>query len=139
MSLREIQELETKKQEARKAAERERLTRLAAATPSTSGSEDVQTLSWGLPTSQAGARPIKELSLPIPQIATPTTASTPVTPVWTTPVKTPVAKKTMKEIQEEEEKRKKSAKDKETVASAARRTHVDTPAKVRTIGHHSMS
>ena len=52
--------------------------------------------------------------------------------VWTNAAKAPVAKKTMKEIQEEEEKRKKlAAKEKESMAAAARRAYAESTSKVR--------
>lgn len=132
LGLREIQEMETKKLEARKAAEREReRAARAAAAAAVPSSEDVQTtLSWGLPTSQVGARAASAAK----ETAQPQAASSPVTPatpVWTTAAKAPVVKKTMKEIQEEEERRKKmAAKEKETVAAAARRAYADTTTKV---------
>ncbi|GLB36523.1 putative GYF domain containing protein [Lyophyllum shimeji] len=129
MSLREIQEAEAKKAEARKAAERERERAARVAAPAVDGKDVAQpfTASWGLPTSQAGARPtapaVKEPS------ATPSPAGT---PVWTNVPKAAVAKKTMKEIQEEEERRKKNA-TKETVAAAtARRAYAETTQKVTT-------
>ncbi|KZT67669.1 hypothetical protein DAEQUDRAFT_385710 [Daedalea quercina L-15889] len=130
LGLREIQEAEMKKLEARKAAERER-ERAARAAAGTSQAEDFQpfTTSWGLPTSQAGAArsaaaaAAKDtVTSPVPSATTPAT-----TPVWTNTAKTPGAKKTMKEIQEEEERRKKlAAKEKETVAAAAKRANTTT-------------
>lgn len=130
LGLREIQEAEMKKLEARKVAERER--ERAARAVGTSQSEEFQpfTASWGLPTSQAGAA--RTVATP-KDAAAPTipAAATAATPVWTNAAKTPVAKKTMKEIQEEEEKRKKqAAKEKETVAAAAKRGYADTTTKV---------
>ena len=116
--------------EARKAEQRER----ERAARASSQSEDFQpfTTSWGLPTSQAGARSngVKEtpvassLNSPAPAPAAPV--------VWTNAAKVPVAKKTMKEIQEEEERKRKLAKEKEkeTVAAAARRAHADATTKV---------
>ncbi|RPD81564.1 hypothetical protein L226DRAFT_548817 [Lentinus tigrinus ALCF2SS1-7] len=131
LNLREIQEAEAKKLEARKAAERER----ERAARASSQSEDFQpfTTSWGLPTSQAGARAagtVKETPAASPFSAT-AAASTPTTPaVWTNAAKAPAAKKTMKEIQEEEERRKKlAAKEKESMAAAARRGYADTTTK----------
>lgn len=123
MNLREIQEAEKKKQDARKAAEKER-ERAARATSSTA--EEVQfTASWGLPTSQAGSRAnnnsisvIKE-SHPAP---TPVPGSA---PVWTNAAKP--AAKTMKEIQEEEEKRRQAAKEREIVTSVAKRAAAPAP------------
>lgn len=121
LSLRDIQEAEAKKKAAEKEKERPR----ASVTSSTSA-EDVQSFSasWGLPTSQAGGRVTKEAS------ATSSPAISHATPVWTTAVKAPTVKKTMKEIQEEEEARKKLAA-KETVATiAARRGYAETMVKV---------
>lgn len=130
LGLREIQEAEMKKLEARKAAERER--ERAARAAGTSQAEEFQpfTASWGLPTSQAGAA--RTVASPKEAAASPTlAATTPATPVWTNAAKTAVTKKTMKEIQEEEEKRKKQVtKEKETVATAAKRGHADTTTKV---------
>ncbi|KAH9947959.1 hypothetical protein B0H21DRAFT_299287 [Amylocystis lapponica] len=129
LGLREIQEAETRKLEARKAAERERDRAARAATGPVTQSEDFQpfTTSWGLPTSQAGtARPSAAAKDPN---ASPLGTS-PATPVWTNASKPPVAKKTMKEIQEEEEKQKKHAtKEKETVAAAARRAYAESTNK----------
>ncbi|KAH9921405.1 uncharacterized protein B0H18DRAFT_1086113 [Fomitopsis serialis] len=102
---------ETKKLEARKAAERERerAARLAGA-------------SWGLPTSQAGAaRPVATPKEPVTSPGS--SATTPATAVWTNTANP--------EIQEEEEKRRKLAsKEKETVAAAAKRAHADATTKV---------
>ncbi|EAU92624.1 hypothetical protein CC1G_01669 [Coprinopsis cinerea okayama7 len=118
ISLREIQDAEAKLAEARKEKEKERA-RLAAAAAATSGDskEDIQpfTASWGLPTSQAGSRSTilpKEVTSTTP---TPTPAAA---PVWTSVAKAPIAKKTMKEIQEEEERRKKAAAKEVSVAAA---------------------
>ncbi|KAH8120423.1 hypothetical protein DFH11DRAFT_1757206 [Phellopilus nigrolimitatus] len=120
-SLREIQEAENKLREAQKAAamERERAARAAAAA---SSSDEVQfTASWGLPTSQTGGRsnvsPGKDVSATSPASSS--------APVWTNSAKP--AAKTMKEIQEEEERRKMLVKEKETIASAAKRA-VQVPA-----------
>ncbi|KAI0358935.1 hypothetical protein OH77DRAFT_1448163 [Trametes cingulata] len=128
LNLREIQEAEAKKAEARKAAERER--ERAARAAASAQAEEFQpfTASWGLPTSQAGAAArANNAAKETPAAATPT----PATPVWTNAVKAPVAKKTMKEIQEEEERRKKlaAAKEKETMAAAARRGYAETTTK----------
>lgn len=131
ISLRDIQEAEAKRTEARKAAEREReRAARAAASPE---KEDIQpfTASWGLPTSQAGSRgaslPVKEIS------SSPVAAAT--TPVWTNAPKIAPAKKTMKEILEEEEKRKKMAAPQSTVATAVatstpRRPYAESNPKV---------
>ncbi|KAI0700406.1 hypothetical protein BC835DRAFT_1327310 [Cytidiella melzeri] len=127
LSLREIQDLELKKTEARKTVERERLARAAAAA-SPPIAEDTHTISWGLPTSQVGNRVAKEAISSSPIIPTPGATLAP--PVWTNAVKPSVVKKTMKEIQEEEEKRKRlAAKEKETVVTASRRAYADTTTK----------
>lgn len=126
ISLREIQEAEAKKAEARKVAERERDRAARAAAPVSEPKDDTQpfTASWGLPTSQAGSR--SSASAPKDTAA----SSSPATPpVWTTAAKPPATKKTMKEIQEEEERRKKTA-TKETTAAAARRAYAETTTKV---------
>lgn len=128
LSLRGIQEAEAKKAESRKAAERER-ERAARGSTAVDGKEDVQpfTASWGLPTSQTGARGGVSVKESLPTVSAAPNNIT--LPVWTTPVKPPAAK-TMKEIQEEEEKRKKLA-IKETAATAtAKRAYADSTAKV---------
>lgn len=131
MSLREIQEAEVRKAEARKIAEkeRERLGRANAVVSGNSVAEESQpfTSSWGLPTSQAGARNL------IPTKETSTGASTSAThtaPVWTNTTPAPSAKKTMKEIQEEEERRKKLAVKESVASAAARRAYAETTVKV---------
>ncbi|KAG7450136.1 uncharacterized protein BT62DRAFT_961749 [Guyanagaster necrorhizus] len=126
LSLREIQEVEARQADARKAAERERA---RAAASASAANDEIQPFvtSWGLPTSQAGSRTsnaqIKETtstSAPVPTV---------VQPVWMTTAKVPTTKKTMKEIQEEEEKRRKMAA-KETAASvASRRAYAETTVK----------
>lgn len=130
LGLREIQEMETKKLEAKKTLERERerAARAAAATTPSASEEVQEKISWGLPTSQVTAR-AATATRDSPALSSSGTA-TPGTPVWTGVPKAPTAKKTMKEIQEEEEKRKKLAKEKETVASAARRAYADSTTKV---------
>jgi PERQ amino acid-rich with GYF domain-containing protein len=122
--LREIQEAEAKRAEARKTAEREREKAARSAAPPIA-SEDVQSFitswevstsqSWGLPTSQAGARNANTSK--DPPISSPNASTTP----WTT-AKSQQMKKSMKEIQEEEERRKKVAM-KETAATTARKAH----------------
>ncbi|KAJ6604179.1 hypothetical protein DFH09DRAFT_300736 [Mycena vulgaris] len=123
LSLRDIQDAESKKAEARKVAERDRDRAVRASSSAAPAPEEAQpfTASWGLPTSQAGARaaPAKETGA----AASPTTGA-----VWTNTAKPTVTKKTMKEIQEEEEKRKKLA-TKETVAAAARRAYAESTSK----------
>ncbi|PIL30875.1 hypothetical protein GSI_07044 [Ganoderma sinense ZZ0214-1] len=132
-TLREIQEAEAKKAEARKAEQRER-ERAERAVRTSSQSEDFQsfTTSWGLPTSQAGTRSNSNGPKEAPVVVSPFNAPVPVAPspaVWTNAAKSPVAKKTMKEIQEEEERKRKLAKEKESMAAAARRGYADTTTK----------
>jgi PERQ amino acid-rich with GYF domain-containing protein len=130
ISLREIQEAEAKKAEARKVAERERERAARGAAISAETKVDAQpfTASWGLPTSQAGARTTAPLAKDTKDTS-PSPGST--NPVWTTSGKSPVSKKSMKEIQEEEERRKKTAA-KETVATAAaRRAYAESTTKVQ--------
>ena len=135
-TLREIQEAEAKKLEARKAEQRER-ERAERAARTSSQSEEFQsfTTSWGLPTSQAGTRSNSNGPKETPVAASSFNAPAPVSPapaVWTNAAKAPVAKKTMKEIQEEEERKRKLAKEKEkeSMATAARRGYADTTTKV---------
>ena len=132
ISLREIQEAEAREAEVRKTAEKER-ERLARANAPASGSslaEEGQlfTSSWGLPTSQVGARnhiPPKEAS------TNSSMSATPAAPVWTNTASAPAAKKTMKEIQEEEERKKKVAVKESMASAAARRAYAETTVKVR--------
>ncbi|KAJ7770933.1 hypothetical protein DFH07DRAFT_259983 [Mycena maculata] len=125
LSLRDIQDAEAKKAEARKVTERDRERAARASSSTGPAPEEAQpfTASWGLPTSQAGARaaPAKETAA-----ASPTTGGAPA--VWTNATKPNATKKTMKEIQEEEEKRKKLA-TKETAAAAARRAYAESTSK----------
>jgi PERQ amino acid-rich with GYF domain-containing protein len=137
-SLREIQEMEAKKQEARKATERERP---RAAAPV---SEDSQTFtaSWGLPTSQVGAKTsakdtpggiVLSASASTPAsvaLSSPTHSSTPPVAVWTNTQK-PATKKSMRDILDEEEKRKKAAFKEPIAANASRRAYAETTSKVR--------
>ena len=141
-SLREIQDMEAKKQEARKAAERERSR--APATAAAPVSEDSQTFtaSWGLPTSQVGA---KSSAKDTPGTIVPTSASTsasvtlssptnpssaPPVAVWTNTQK-PATMKSMRDILDEEERRKKAAFKEPTAANAPRRAYSETTNKVR--------
>lgn len=126
ISLREIQELELKRQETKKLVEKDK----ERAMKSQGSTEATFTASWGLPTSQAGSRLNSVLTKETSSAVTTPTNSSPVPPVWTNAVK-PTAKKSMKEIQEEEERRKKAqAKEKETVATTVKRAYGDTTAKV---------
>jgi PERQ amino acid-rich with GYF domain-containing protein len=129
ISLREIQEAEAKKLESRKAAEREK-EKLARVSAVVETKEDTQpfTTSWGLPTSQAGSR----ASITPREVPTVPAQSPATIPVWTTPLKQPTIKKTMKEIQEEEEGRKKLAALKETsIPVPSKRGYAETTTKVR--------
>jgi PERQ amino acid-rich with GYF domain-containing protein len=130
-SLREIQEAEVREAEARKAAEkeRERLARANAAASGNSATEESQlfTSSWGLPTSQVGAR---NLSPPKETSTNGSISTTPAAPVWTNATPAPTAKKTMKEIQEEEERRKKLAVKESMASATARRAYAETTVKV---------
>ncbi|KIL70552.1 hypothetical protein M378DRAFT_155483 [Amanita muscaria Koide BX008] len=122
ISLREIQEAEAKKSEARKASER------GMKATSSESRDDVQpfTTSWGLPSSQVGARPPAPSKEATTQLSPST--STPSAPVWTNAVKTAATKKSMKEIQEEEERRKKLNTAKEASTSTAVRKASAEPA-----------
>ncbi len=127
ISLRSIQQAEAKKQESRKAAEREK-DKARATTTILDPKEDSQPFitSWGLPTSQAGARGSIALSARDVPPTSPSLTAAPVSPVWTTPLKTPVVKKSMKEIQEEEERRKKQALRESAAMAAQKRAYADS-------------
>jgi PERQ amino acid-rich with GYF domain-containing protein len=129
IGLREIQEAEAKKADIRKAAERERerTARASALTAEAKGEGQPFTASWGLPTSQAGARTIAPLAKDAKD-ASPSPSSA--TPVWITSGKSPVSKRSMKEIQEEEERRKKTVAKETVAAAAARRAYADSTTKV---------
>ncbi|KAL4068250.1 hypothetical protein V8B97DRAFT_876507 [Scleroderma yunnanense] len=131
LSLREIQEAEAKKAEARKAAEkdRERLARANTTTATASNPDDPQsfTTSWGLPTSQTGAR--NNATARETPTSTPVT-TTPSGPVWINTAPTSATKKSMKEIQEEEERWKKVAVKESVATAASRRAYAETAFKV---------
>ena len=139
MSLREIQEMEAKKQEARRTAERERARAVAAAPAPHSEDSQTFTASWGLPTSQVGAKtPAKDIPGAVVPPASTSTSSTvtsslaPASPpaaVWTNTQK-PATKKSMRDILEEEERRKKTASKESIAAAAARRAYAETTNKV---------
>ncbi len=142
-SLREIQEMEAKKQEARKAAERERSRAPATGTAAVSEDSQTFTASWGLPTSQVGT---KSSAKDTPGVIVPSasastsasvTLSSPTNPssappvaVWTNTQK-PATKKSMRDILDEEERRKKAASKEPTAANAPRRAYAETTNKVR--------
>ncbi|ETW87633.1 hypothetical protein HETIRDRAFT_431920 [Heterobasidion irregulare TC 32-1] len=136
LSLREIQEAEAKKQEVKKAAEREkeRIARAAAAQAPSQPLDDAQTFtaSWGLPTSQVGATRHTSTKEAAPSAAATPSAPGAPAPVWTNAVKPSTSKKTMKEIQEEEERRKKMAAKETAAAAAARRAYAETTTKSAT-------
>jgi len=129
LNIREIQEAEVRKIESRKAAERQK-DRSARATSAIDIKEDHQpfTTSWGLPTSQAGAR--GNIATREPLVATAQTP--PPTHVWTTSLKQPIAKKTMKEIQEEETRKKLVAKEM-TTPPLPKKAHTDTTKPATTL------
>ena len=140
-SLREIQQMETKKQEARKAAERERARAPAGAPASASEDSQTFTASWGLPTSQVGAKTsVKDATGPTISPASASTSSAtissptppssaPPVAVWTNPQKS-ATKKSMKDILEEEERRKKAAVKESTATAGSRRAYAETTNKV---------
>ncbi|WVF65563.1 hypothetical protein IAT40_000292 [Kwoniella sp. CBS 6097] len=115
-SLREIQEAEAKRAEARKVALAEARAASASPAPTPSASiEDFPTsIAWGLPSSQKGQAAAAASS--------PAAPSTPVMPAWGGNDAAP--KKTMKQIQEEEEKRKAKAAQAARAAQAAAGTPV---------------
>lgn len=127
ISLRAIQEAEARRLENLKAEREKEKGRVVTTFFETK--EDLQpfTTSWGLPTSQAGAR--HNVSSSVPPPPAPATA-TPAPPIWTTPLKTSVVKKSMKEIQEEEKRKKQVVKDNTTV-SVQRRAYAETTTKAR--------
>ncbi|KAG9223155.1 hypothetical protein CCMSSC00406_0000156 [Pleurotus cornucopiae] len=125
LSLREIQEAEAKKAEARKAAEREK--ERAARAIAVVDEAQPFSASWGLPTSQTGARS-NLLGKEVLAGAAASSSAPTTPPVWTTAVKPPSTKKTMKEIQDEEERRKKLAV-KETAAAALKRGYAESTTK----------
>jgi PERQ amino acid-rich with GYF domain-containing protein len=135
LGFREIQELEAKQTQARKAADKERVARaaaVAAVAVAVSPAEEAAPVktTWGLPTSQTTVRTTPTAAATAAAAAVAAAAAA---PVWTNAAKPQSAsKKTMKEIQEEEERRKKqAAKEKETAAAAARRAYADSTAKVK--------
>jgi PERQ amino acid-rich with GYF domain-containing protein len=136
ISLRAIQEAEARRQQSLKATEREKEKTRAGITPE--AKEDVQpfTTSWGLPTSQAGARTnTYPLTKDVPAFSVAAIQSSPVSPVWTATVPTPSIKKSMKEIQEEEEKRKTqpvTLRD-TSVTATSKKAYAETTSKASTI------
>ncbi|KZV76924.1 hypothetical protein PENSPDRAFT_621850 [Peniophora sp. CONT] len=128
MSLREIQEAETRRLEERKAAERERRlmqqTAPSAQTTSAVDGGDIQQISWGLPTSKVGAAATAKPSSPVKEVKGEGAKD-----VWGGGggVNGAGKKKSMKEIQEEEERRKaKEARD----AAARSKMYAETTTKV---------
>ncbi|EIW86395.1 hypothetical protein CONPUDRAFT_148488 [Coniophora puteana RWD-64-598 SS2] len=127
MSLREIQEDEARKADARKVEkERERVARASA--PVTPAAEEMfTTAAWGLPTSQAGSRTVGSPNIAIPTSAG-AAASVAAAP-WSQSTNAAGAKKTMKEIQEEEERRKKAVYKEIVAAAPTRRGYAETTTK----------
>ncbi|KAG9007354.1 hypothetical protein FRB90_009413 [Tulasnella sp. 427] len=121
-SLRKIQEAEAKKAAEARKAEKERVTKnvVAAAAPpaSTTASVTEATGSWGLP--QVGRAPVASAPSPAPSTGS-------AGGVWATKPSA-VAKKTMKEIQDEEEKRKKAAAAAQAQAAATAAASAPAPA-----------
>ena len=142
-SLREIQEMEAKKQEARKAAERERSRAPATTVAPVSEEPQTFTASWGLPTSQVGTK-MSARDTPgviVPSASTSTSASVtlsspthpscaPPVAVWTATQK-PATKKSLRDILDEEERRKKAASKEPVAGTAPRRAYAETTGKVR--------
>lgn len=142
-SLRDIQEMEAKKQGARKAAERERSRAPATTVAPVSEEPQTFTASWGLPTSQVGtkmsAKDTPGIIVPSASASTSTsvTLSSPTHPssappaaVWTATQK-PATKKSLRDILDEEERRKKAASKESVAANASRRAYAETTGKVR--------
>lgn len=134
ISLRAIQEAEAKKQQSLKGTDREKEKTRAGITAEVKEDSQPFTTSWGLPTSQAGARsntypPAKDMPAP----SAPIIQASPASPVWTATAKTPVVKKSMKEIQEEEEKRKKQVARDNSVTVTQKRAYADTTSKASSI------
>ena len=140
-SLREIQEMEAKKQETRRAAERDRPRVHVAAPAPVSEDSQAFTASWGLPMSQVGVKTsVKDAPGAIVPSVSPSTSasiaiSSPTPPssapvaVWTSTQKS-ATKKSMRDILEEEERRKKTASKESTVPSAPRRAYAESTNKV---------
>jgi PERQ amino acid-rich with GYF domain-containing protein len=108
-------------------------------------SEDSQTFtaSWGLPTSQVGAKSSAKdspgIMVPSADASTSTSvtlssptnpSSAPLAAVWTNTQK-PATKKSMRDILDEEERRKKAAFKEPVAANAPRRAYAETTNKVR--------
>ncbi|VDC01957.1 unnamed protein product [Peniophora sp. CBMAI 1063] len=128
MSLREIQEAETRRLEEKKLAERERRllqqTAPSAQTTSAVDAGELQQISWGLPTSKVGAASTVKPSSPVKESKD--QAKDAVQPVWGAGANGAAKKKSMKEIQEEEERRKaKEARD----AAARSKMYAETTTK----------
>jgi PERQ amino acid-rich with GYF domain-containing protein len=132
ISLRAIQEAEAKKQQSLKASEREKERNRANITSEAKEDSQPFTASWGLPISQAGARNVNTPTKDVPALSAATIQTSSVTPVWTTPAKAPVVKKSMKEIQEEEERRKRQAAKDISVATT-KRAYAETTNKASSI------
>lgn len=124
LGLREIQEAEAKKSEARKLIERQKEWNIRAINAATDETPVLRN-TWGLSISQARTlRPVpKEV---VPQPSSPSSISS--APVWTNPTR---IKQTMREIQEEEELKKKALnKEKERTPNVSKRAYAETAHKV---------
>jgi hypothetical protein len=121
---RQIQQIEMKKEEERKAAERKSRTTSRSVT-SAQQPEEVLVGAWGLPTSQAGARTAKEKEGPAP-----VPVQAPSGPVWTNVVRPRTEKKSMKEILEEEKRHQNFTREKDVAVANSKRGYAESATKV---------
>ena len=125
LTLKEIQEAEEKR--AKEEAARQKASTLPTPinTVASGKSDEVETLTWGLPTSKAGSRPNATSTPTAPGGGKDALSSG---PVWATGSKgsisvgPPSAKKTMKEIQEEEERKRRREKEATATTTAKKVT-----------------
>jgi hypothetical protein len=129
ISLREIQDAEARKQQSLRVTERENERTRASITSEVKEDAQSFTTSWGLPTSQAGARSNQAKDVPAPAMIIQPSA---VSAVWTATPKN-VVKKSMKEIQEEEEKRKRQAARDNLVTVTPKRAYAESSSKACSI------
>lgn len=134
VGLRDVQEAEKKKREARKAASREKQKHarppLAASSISTPEVPTI-TASLGLPISQTDSQPDGNIFTTKDTVDAFINCSSGNVAAWTNVVPSPSMKQSMKQIQEEEERGKlQTAEQKETGTSAARRAHAKMATKV---------
>ncbi|KAN0063187.1 kinesin-like protein [Thecaphora frezii] len=126
-SLREIQEAEAKRAEARKAAERAAAAQRAkAAAAAASSDNDLPTsMSWGLASVPATRSMSSNNDTPL----TPTSSGAPSMPAWSAG-KTAAPKKTLMEIQEEERRRAEKQKQQQAAqAVALRKGYADSASR----------